>query len=788
MAVAYSSDRVEPAVRRRKGSGLWRRLVIGGAPILAAVAVMVVGGTIASYVYETNRRGAVTLSNDLLDALDQRIAVQMSAYLRPAEQFLEATRAIGGERGVFDGALAAEPFVRATLGQVPQIGGFSYADPDGNFLYVVRNAAGGFDTKLVDRRSGSPHTTWTRRNSQGDLMATWEDATDAYDPRTRPWYIGADKEGHPFWTSAYHFVTLHKPGITYALPQYAANRRLVAVLGVDIELSALSTFLKTLHVGIHGKALVVDAKGRVIAYPSDDWGAVGEDGALLPLLDDLGDATLTRIYNRLKVEGFGRKVLDIDNQRVIVSSGALRQLTGRNWSVMIVAPESDFLGFVSSSGWLVIALSAVAVLLMVGLAGLMSWRSMLAERRDRMARERQHTLEARAQTLAELTAASTLMDRSRIDGVREATERAADTCRGTRVDVWYLSAAGRTLVCEDSYDRPGQAHTAGAELHRDEFPRLFAALETLATLDAPKADRDPRTAELAAIYLQPLGTTGVHIAPIHSGDRLLGMLKVEDPERGEGDAGLAEFCMALASLFALRYLPGSDKAAAPADAAVADPKQIAEQRVEQALGHRQTALQHRLLHYALSPAELAAGQAESAAVAVIRLPEWLAVARRADTGPATRMDAVVEEIERAVSRSAVGYAALFDDQVVLAAVGARTQADAAAVDARVVALAAIEVRDRLVDLTTGWGEGSEFRIAIDVGPVMASASGEGPRNLWGGAIGVAKVLAASGSRRAITVSEVAYQILAGDFLFRQRGTYFLPETGTMRTFVLVGAL
>ena len=45
-----------------------------------------------------------------------------------------------------------------------------------------------------------------------------------------------------------------------------------------------------------------------------------------------------------------------------------------------------------------------------------------------------------------------------------------------------------------------------------------------------------------------------------------------------------------------------------------------------------------------------------------------------------------------------------------------------------------------------------------------------------------------GSRRAITVSEVAYQILAGDFLFRQRGTYFLPETGTMRTFVLVGAL
>ena len=72
---------------------------------------------------------------------------------------------------------------------------------------------------------------------------------------------------------------------------------------------------------------------------------------------------------------------------------------------------------------------------------------------------------------------------------------------------------------------------------------------------------------------------------------------------------------------------------------------------------------------------------------------------------------------------------------------------------------------------------------------VAEAFGEGAeRSLWGGAIGVAKILAASGSRRAITVSEAAYQILSGDFLFRQRGTYFLPETGTMRTFVLVGAL
>jgi len=781
MAATYPTERVEPAVGSLRGSRGWR-WIVSAAPIAAVVAVMAIGGVVAAYVYDTNRRGAVVLSNDLIDAVDQRIALQMGAYLAPAEQFLESARAIAGERGVFDGALATEPFVLATIGRYPQLTGFSYGDPEGNFLYVTRNAQGGLDTKLIDRRGGGHKVIWTRRDAQGEVVRTEEDPNDTFNVLTRSWYAGAVNEGRPFWTTPYLFFTVRRPGITYALPQFAANRRLVSVLGIDIELAALSTFLKSLEIGVHGKALVVDAKGRVIAYPSDDWMKSAKEGASLPMLDDLGDPTLTRIYNRLRVEGFSRKVLDIGGQRIIVSSGALKALTGRNWSVLIVAREADLLGFVHASGWLALALSAVVLLLIVALAALMVWRSLLAERRDRAARQRQQALEARARTLTELAAASHLLDRASTDGVREATERAAQICGSKRVSVWYLASGGRTLVCEDNFDRQGHAHTAGAELHRDEFSALFDALEALATIDVLHAARDPRTRDLAALYLRPLGIEGVHITPIHSGDRLLGMLNIEDPVRGEGEAGMAEFCTALAGLFALRYLPTGVEVRGPA---APDPQRVAEQQVEQALAERQLGLQHRLLHYALSPADLSDGQIESAAVAVIRLPDWLTVAPRADGEQRARMDAVLEEIQRAVGPSALAYAALLDDQVILAAGSHRRSA---AVDARLVAMAALELRNRLIDLTRGWGEGSEFRVAIDVGPVMTSALTNGGHSLWGGAVTVAKILATSGSRRAITVSETAYQILAGDFLFRQRGTYFLPETGTMRTFVLVGAL
>ena len=107
-----------------------------------------------------------------------------------------------------------------------------------------------------------------------------------------------------------------------------------------------------------------------------------------------------------------------------------------------------------------------------------------------------------------------------------------------------------------------------------------------------------------------------------------------------------------------------------------------------------------------------------------------------------------------------------------------------------MATAMLELRDRLIELEDRWGTSLDFRLAIDIGTVMASTVGTDPpsRNLWGGAIGIAKVLAGTTSRRTIAASETAYDVLSNQFLFRPRGSYFLPETGNMRTFVMVGRI
>ena len=122
------------------------------------------------------------------------------------------------------------------------------------------------------------------------------------------------------------------------------------------------------------------------------------------------------------------------------------------------------------------------------------------------------------------------------------------------------------------------------------------------------------------------------------------------------------------------------------------------------------------------------------------------------------------------------------------AIGARSSRSWIVNPAEAARIAAL--RDRLIELEDRWGTSLDFRLAIDIGTVMASTVGTDPpsRNLWGGAIGIAKVLAGTTARRTIAASETAYDMLSNQFLFRPRGSYFLPETGNMRTFVMVGRI
>ena len=785
---------LSPTAKSGRRDARWRIAARTGLPVIGVILVVALIAVIAFYIYESNRRGAVTLSNDLITAIDRRVGIQMHSYLLPAQQFVELADAAAGGRGVFEGGPAAEQFALHALPKIQPAAAFTYADPEGNFLFVIRNHHGGFDTKTIDRRNGGHKVTWVRRDASGKVTGTEEDPTDTYDPRTRPWYQGAETTKRPFWTDSYLFFTLQKPGISMAVPHYDADGTLQSVIGIDIELATLCAFLKQLSIGVSGKAMIIDHTGRIVAYPSDHWLAADRPDVKPPLLDELGDPVLTRVYNRLRVEGYGRKVLEIGDRRIIVSSEPVDMLTGRNWVVLIVVPETDFVGFVADSGWVALFMSGAVVVIVAALAGLLAWRSVQAERRASAAAARQQALEMRTQTFIDL-ARHAALDRTAGEGLGNATENAATACAAKRVAVWRLSADGRTLQCDGLLRQHGER----PHLRPRAAPRRVA--QPVRRPRQGRADRHrrgrSRPQNLRAV--PALSPAARDQERLHHADRL--GRTVAGHAVGRGPAARRPRCR-----------PGGllRRAGDPVRAALCDRRcragrrrrsgagrargrgrsgGTAEERPPDSFAQRQARLERTLLQQNTSIDALRDNAISRAVVGVVKLPDWTSVAQPpTDSGERTAMDAIVHELRRAIERSGVSYAALLDDQIVLAAFSAKEGKTAD--DARCVATAVLALRDRLLELEERWNVNLDFRLAIDIGTVMTSTVGTEPpsRNLWGGAVGVAKILAASAGRRSIAASETAYDLLSGDFLFRPRGTYFLPETGTMRTFVLVGRI
>jgi len=74
------------------------------------------------------------------------------------------------------------------------------------------------------------------------------------------------------------------------------------------------------------------------------------------------------------------------------------------------------------------------------------------------------------------------------------------------------------------------------------------------------------------------------------------------------------------------------------------------------------------MQHNISLEELDESAIDRAAIAVLQLPAWTTVSQRpAGCEERTAMDAIIDELRRTIEKSGVSYAALLDDQIVLAA-------------------------------------------------------------------------------------------------------------------------
>ncbi|KEJ88966.1 cache domain-containing protein [Sulfitobacter donghicola] len=348
---------------------------------LAGLQFLVIG-IVLSTSYLSSEKAMLHHARDLLEKAGANASEHTSGFLKPASESAELAKRVF-ESGIIDkdDFEQLEAFLFQVLQNQSQISGIYYGDEAGNFTYVMRDdGAGPFRSKFIRAQDDLPGADFSWRKADYSIVETATDPADTFDPRGRPWYKTVKEQRSTIWTDPYIFFSSRQPGTTVAVP-VEVDGVLSGVVGVDIEISEISSFLSQLDLSENASALILDEGGKVVAHPNMAEIIDTETGAPLRLreIGEIGDPISQAAFARLgaaEVLQIGEETqseFEYEKDKYVSLLKPLSSI-GLPWTIAVFAPETDFTQVIKDNRtrnlWIAAIISCIAALVGFALAEL----------------------------------------------------------------------------------------------------------------------------------------------------------------------------------------------------------------------------------------------------------------------------------------------------------------------------------------------------------------------------------------------------------------------------------
>ncbi|HEY9652877.1 MAG TPA: PAS domain S-box protein [Coleofasciculaceae cyanobacterium] len=206
-----------------------------------------------------------------------------------------------------------------------------------------------------------------------------------YDARKRPFYTSAVEAGKPTWSPIYVYVPSSRGlGIAANYPFYDETGKFQCVLSSDLSLVAINNFLRSLKIGTHGEAFIIERSGMIVASSSPETSFVNSAQtndnkrvSFTEIKNPLIRATALNLTSKLgKLTNINdpRQVdFNLEGKRQFAQVTPFKDKFGLDWLIVVVVPEADFMKEINANTNTTILLCLAAFIVATGM-GIFSTR------------------------------------------------------------------------------------------------------------------------------------------------------------------------------------------------------------------------------------------------------------------------------------------------------------------------------------------------------------------------------------------------------------------------------
>lgn len=226
---------------------------------------------------------------------------------------------------------------------------FSYSTANGEYYGARRNENGVVEIMRNNAETGGNSWYYSVNEdlTAGDLVVQ----AGKFDPRTRTWYKAAVEAGGPVFSPLYKHLFMDDLTVSAAWPVYNESRNLDGVLGTDMLLSDIGSFLKNAVEEHNGIAIIIEKESNYLVANSMDVAnfAVLQDGTLERYaLEDIDNTDIQNAYEQYKIDSATEMIYKGENDNFFVNTREIH-MNGIEWIVISAIPHSIFMTDVMNS-------------------------------------------------------------------------------------------------------------------------------------------------------------------------------------------------------------------------------------------------------------------------------------------------------------------------------------------------------------------------------------------------------------------------------------------------------